>query len=99
MKVRVFFCREPDPEIIFKGSEISRQALDTVYDLVWEREFKNILNVGRVWIKFLEEERPFGTPLKQKKSHPRITRGDIIQIGSYYYMVDLVGGKEVEIID
>ena len=31
--------------------KINRQALDTVYELVWESEFKNILNVGRIWLK------------------------------------------------
>lgn len=71
MKVRVFFCREPDPERIFKGPKISRQALHTIYDLVWEREFKNILNVGRIWVRFREEETPFGAPLKANKSHSR----------------------------
>lgn len=43
MKVRVYFYRETDPEITLKGNEISRQVLDTIYDLVWECEFKNIL--------------------------------------------------------
>ncbi len=99
MRVRVFFCREPDPEIIFKGSKIGRQAFDTIYDLVWESEFKNILNVGRVWMKFRDEKMPFGTPLKERRSHYRISRGDIIQIGRDFYMVDLVGGKKIEVID
>ena len=68
MKVRVYFCKEPDPEIILKGNKISSQALNTIYDLVWENEFKNILNAGRIWIKFMEEEQPFGTPLKKKEA-------------------------------
>ena len=59
MKVRVYFCKEPDIEIIIKSNKIGRQALDTIYDLVWECEFKNILNVGRVWLKFKEENKPF----------------------------------------
>ena len=42
---------------------------------------------------------PFGTPLKDKRCHDRISRGDIIQIGRDFYMVDLVGGKKVEVID
>jgi hypothetical protein len=50
MKIRVFYCKELDPEIILKGNKISRQALDTIYNLVWEGEFKNILNAGRIWI-------------------------------------------------
>ena len=64
MKVRVYFCKEPDIEIIIKSNKIGRQALDTIYDLVWECEFKNILNVGRVWLKFKEENKPFGMPLR-----------------------------------
>jgi hypothetical protein len=99
MKVRVFFCKESDPEVIFKGPKIGRQALYTIYDLVWENEFKNILNVGRVWIKFREEIRPFGTPLKEKRSHQKISRGDIIQIGRDFYMVDVVGAKKVIVVD
>jgi hypothetical protein len=95
----VFFYRETYPEIVSAGSKIGRQAFDTIYDLVWEREFKNILNVGRVWIKFRDEEMPFGTPLKEKRSHYKISRGDIIQIGRDFYMVGLVGGKKVEVID
>jgi hypothetical protein len=55
MKVRVYFCKESDIEIIIKSNKIGKQALDTIYDLVWECEFKNILNVGRVWLKFKEE--------------------------------------------
>jgi hypothetical protein len=57
MKVRVYFCKEePDTiEIILKAHRISRQALDTIYELVWECEFKNILNAGRVWLKFKED--------------------------------------------
>ena len=87
MKVRVYFCREIDPEIILKGNKISRQALDTIYDLVWECEFKNILNVGRVWLKFREEERPLGIPVKEKRSHGIITTGDMIQIANDFYML------------
>jgi hypothetical protein len=53
--------------VILKGNKISKQALDTIYDLVWEW-----LNVGRVWLKF-REERPFGIPVKEKRSHNRIS--------------------------
>jgi hypothetical protein len=97
MKVRVYFCREIDAEIILKGNKISRQALDTIYDLVWECEFKNILNVGRVWLKFREEERPFGLPVKEKRSHSKIAAGDIIQIANDFYMVDRVGARKIEV--
>jgi hypothetical protein len=46
MKVIVYFCKEePDTiGIILKVHKISRQALDTIYELVWECKFKNILN-------------------------------------------------------
>jgi hypothetical protein len=40
MKVRVYFCKESDIETIIKGNKIGRQALATIYDLVWESEFK-----------------------------------------------------------
>ena len=61
-----------------KGNKIGRQALDTIYDLVWECEFKNILNIGRVWLKFKEENKPFGMPLRDKRTHSKIS--GIIQI-------------------
>jgi hypothetical protein len=100
MKVRVYFCREPDTEIILKGDKISRQALDTIYELVWECEFKNILNAGRVWLKFIEEvERPFGIPLKEKRSHYKISPGDLIEIRDEFYFVDQVGTRKIKVID
>jgi hypothetical protein len=99
MKVRVYFCREQDPEIILRGNKISSQALITIYDLVWENEFKNILSAGRIWIKFIEEEQPFGTPLKKKRSHYKITLGDIIQLSNDFYMVEKVGVKRIKVID
>ncbi len=97
MKVRVYFCREIDPQVILKGNKISRQALDAIYDLVWECEFKNILNVRRVWLKFREEERPFGISVKEKRSHSRIAVGDIIQIAYNFYMVNQVGARQIEV--
>ena len=48
MKVKVYFCKESDTQIILKKNRLSKQALDTIYDLVWESEFKNILNAGKV---------------------------------------------------
>ena len=36
MKVRVYFSREIDPQVILKGNKISGQALNTIYELVWE---------------------------------------------------------------
>ena len=97
MKVRVYFYRETDPEIILKSNKISRQALDTIYDLVWECEFKNILNVGRVWLKFRDEKTPFGISLKEKRSHSRIAAGDIIQIANDFYMANQVGARQIEV--
>ena len=99
MKVRVYFCKEPDAEIILKGNKISRQALNTIYDLIWECEFKNILNAGRVWLKFREEERPFGIPLKEKRSHYRISPGDIIQLTNEFYFVNRIGIKKIKVND
>jgi hypothetical protein len=49
MKVRIYFYKEPDIQaVIMKEQKISRQALATIYDLIWESEFKNILNAGRI---------------------------------------------------
>ena len=101
MKVRVHFCKEPDTvEIVLKTRRISRQALDTIYELVWECEFKNILNAGRIWLKFKEnEQRPFGIPLREKRYHTNISPGDIIQITNDFYMVDQIGTRKIEVID
>jgi hypothetical protein len=99
MKVRVYFCKEPDIQVIIKGNKIGRQALDTLYDLVWEGEFKNILNVGRIWLKFKEEDKPFGIPLRDKRTHSKISSGDIIQIDRDYYMVNSVGARKVRLVD
>ena len=100
MKVRVYFSKEPDTvEIILKARKISRQALDTIYELVWECEFKNILNAGRIWLKFKENERPFGIPLREKRTHTSLSPGDIIQITNDFYVVDQIGARKIEVID
>jgi hypothetical protein len=100
MKVRVYFCKEPDTvEITLKSHKISRQALDTIYELVWECEFKNILNAGRVWLKFREDERPFGIPLRQKRTHENISPGDVIQITNEFYVVNQIGARKINVID
>jgi hypothetical protein len=100
VKVKVYFCNEPlDAIFILRNNKISRQALYTLYDLVWESEFKNILNVGRIWLKFRNEERPFGMPLKERRSHDKIDVGDIIQIANDFYMVELIGGRQIEVVD
>jgi hypothetical protein len=98
MKVRVYFFKELEGEMIIKNNRISNQALFTLYDLVWESEFKNILNPGRIWLKFKEEDKPFGMSLREKKSHNKIDLGDIIQIAEDYYIVDTVGVRKITII-
>ncbi|MGB5090311.1 MAG: hypothetical protein WBN72_05135 [Nitrososphaeraceae archaeon] len=66
MKVRVYFCKELDIQsIILRNNKISGQALDTV--LVSESEFKNIVNVGKIWIKFIEEEKSIWNIIKKKR--------------------------------
>jgi hypothetical protein len=99
MKVRVYFCKEPDIQVIVKGNKIGRQALDTLYDLVWKCKFKNILNVGRIWLKFKEEDKPFGISLRDKRTHNKISSGDIIQIDRAYYIVNSVGARKVRLVD
>jgi hypothetical protein len=98
MKVQVYFFKESEVEMILKNNRISNQALFTLYDLVWESEFKNILNPGRIWLKFKEEDKPFGVPLREKKTHNKIDLGDIIQIADNYYIVDTVGVRKITII-
>ena len=49
MKIRVYFCKEPDIQpVILKNNKISRQALSTVYDFVWESEFR----IWSTWVRF-----------------------------------------------
>jgi hypothetical protein len=66
---------------------------------VWVCEFKNILNVGRIWLKFKEEDKPFGISLRDKRTHSNISSEDIIQIDRDYYMVNSVGARKVRLID
>ena len=101
MKVRVYFCREPGIQtVILRNNKLSRQALDTIYDLVWESEFKNILNVGKIWLKFIEDEQnPFGIRLRRKRSHNRISAGDIIQVANDFYIVHNIGVEKIEVND
>lgn len=101
MKVSVYFCREPDVQVgILRDNRLSRQALDTIYDLVWECEFKNILNVGRIWLKFdAEEQKPFGVPLRRKRSHSKIAPGDIIQMAEDFFLVRDIGAEKIKISD
>ena len=101
MKVRVYFCKESDIQsVILRNNKISRQALDTVYNLVWECEFKNIVNVGKIWLKFIEEEKsPFGIALRKKRSHNKIAPGDIIQVLNDFYVVHEVGARKIQVND
>lgn len=101
MKIRVYFCKEPDIQpVILKNNKISRQALGTVYDFVWESEFKNLVNVGKIWLKFIEEEKsPFGIPLRKKRSHNKIAPGDIIQVTDDFYVVHEIGARKIQIND
>jgi hypothetical protein len=101
MKVRVYFCKEPDIQsVILRNNKISRQALDTVYNLVWECEFKNIVNVGKIWLKFIEEEKsPFGIALRKIRSHNKIAPGDIIQVSNDFYVVHEVGARKIQVND
>jgi hypothetical protein len=98
MKVRVFFCREPDAvAIILNTHKISSQGLITLYELVWECEFKNILNAGRIWLGFrANEEKPFGIPIREKRSHATMSPGDIIQIINDFYLVNHIGTIRIE---
>lgn len=101
MKVRVYFCREPDVQGgILRDNRLSRQALDTIYDLVWECEFKNILNVGRIWLKFNADiQKPFGIAPRKKRSHRKIAPGDIIQMAEDFFLVHDIGAKKIKISD
>jgi hypothetical protein len=100
VKAKVYFCTESDIiRVILRAQNISRQALDTVYESVWECEFKNILNVFGIRLKFKEEERPFGITLRQKRSHKNISPGDIIEIANDFYMVRQVGARQLVVVD
>ena len=99
MNWRVYFFKEPEVEMIIKNNRISNQGLFTLYDLVWESEFKNILNPGRIWLKFKEENNPFGIPLRKKKTHDKIDVGDIIQINNDFYIVNTVGVRKITIMN
>ena len=94
MKVRVYFCREPDA--VAEG-RLALQALDTIYDLVWESELKNVTTIGSIWLRFRNDARPFGHDLRQKRPHDRISAGDIIRAGEEYFMAMDVGVRRIEL--
>ena len=96
MKIRIYFCKEPDSGLMMKG-RLSRQALGTIYDLVWESEFKNLITMGKLWLKLNGSPAPFGIALKERRSHDTIAPGDIIEMGREFYMVMEVGVKKIEL--
>jgi len=95
MKVRIYFCKEADVGLLLTRGKLSRQALDTIYELVWESEFKNLITTGKLWLKLNGTTAPFGIALREKRSHDTITPGDIIEIGREFYMVMEVGIKKI----
>lgn len=97
--VRVYFYTESDAGAMKNLERVSRAALYTIYELVWEMEFKNIINPGRVWLKFKEERCPFGVSLKSSRKHSSIAAGDIIRIVDDHYLVVDVGVKKIDIAD
>jgi|SRR6185503_10613107 len=60
MKVRIYFCSEPDAELLPKKDRLGQQALETMYELVWEHEFKNLITIGKLWLKLDGSIAPFG---------------------------------------
>lgn len=99
MLVRVYFYTESDADVMKLLNRISRVALYTIYELVWEMEFKNVINPGRVWLKFKEDQCPFGVSLKSSRKHQSITVGDIIRIAEDHYLVVDVGVKKINIVN
>ena len=55
MKVQVYFSIEVVEEILIRNNKTSDQVLFSLYVLVWELKFKNILNVGRILVKLKKE--------------------------------------------
>ena len=97
MKVRVYFCTEPDTELLLKNSRFGRQALETMYELVWEHEFKNLIPIGKLWLKLDGSTAPFGIPLKERRSHQTMSPGDMIQMSGASYMVMEVGVRRIDL--
>ena len=97
MKARVYFCSEPDAELLLKKDRLSTYALETMYELVWEHEFKNLITIGKLWLKLHGSGAPFGIPLKEKRSHQTIAPGDMIQMSGAAYMVMEVGVRKIDL--
>ena len=55
MKVQVYFFIEAVEVILIRNNKTSDQVLFSLYVLVWELKFKNILNVGRILVKLKKE--------------------------------------------
>ncbi|MGI0015424.1 MAG: hypothetical protein ACREBU_18560, partial [Nitrososphaera sp.] len=96
LKVRVYFCTEPDPELLLRKTRLSLQALGTMYELVWESEFKNLITIGKLWLKLEGSTEPFGIPFK-KRRRATIAPGDIIEMAGVFYMVMEVGVRKIEL--
>jgi hypothetical protein len=92
VKVRIYFCKEPND---IQRGRLNRIALVTIYDLVWEAEFKNLITIGKVWLKVNGKLEPFGIPLKHKRHHKSLLPGDIIEMNNEFYMVMDVGVKKI----
>jgi hypothetical protein len=45
------------------------------------------------------EDKPFGIPIRYKRTHNKISPGDIIQIDKFYYIVDSVGARKIRLDD
>lgn len=97
LKVRLYFCTEPDAELLLKKATLARQSLDTIYELVWESEFKNLITLGKLWLKLDRTQAPFGISFKEKRSHQTIAPGDIIDMAGVFYMVMEVGIRKIEL--
>jgi hypothetical protein len=92
VKVRIYFCKEPND---IQRGRLNRIALVTIYDLVWEAEFKNLITIGKLWLKVNGKVEPFGIPLKHKRHHKSLLPGDIIEMNNEFYMVMDVGVKKI----
>jgi hypothetical protein len=56
--------------------------------------------VGKIWLKFIEDEKnPFGITLRGKRSHNKISSGDIIQMANDFYIVHKIGVRKLQIND
>lgn len=55
MKVQVYFFIEVVEEMLIRNNKTNDQVLFSLYVLVWELKFKNILNVGRILVKLKKE--------------------------------------------